>query len=179
MNVRPFPYPNADTVLPGVALFSALDRALAVVTTKVEFYFLGGAVLFQAFHSAPATARVTAMFRPGHTVRDAATRVAAGAGVSERWWVDAVKGGMQGDGTDYLVWNHVAVFAPVPAYVLAVKCAALGLEEGESALDDVRYVLRAMNIRSADEAMDTVQQYFVERQLPPGTRGTVEALVGS
>jgi hypothetical protein len=36
-----------------------------------------------------------------------------------------------------------------------------------------------MNIRSADEAMDTVQQYFVERQLPPGTRGTVEALVGS
>jgi hypothetical protein len=93
--------------------------------------------------------------------------------------VDAVKGGMQVDGTDYPVWNHVAVFAPVPAYVLAVKCAALGLEEGESALDDVRYVLRAMNIRSADEAMDTVQQYFVERQLPPGTRGTVEALVGS
>ena len=70
----------------------------------------------------------------------------------------------------------MSVFVPVPDYVLAIKCAAMRLGDGFHELDDIRHVLRVMEVTSADLALSIVGRYFTERQLAPDTRARIEAL---
>lgn len=63
-----------------------------------------------------------------------------------------------------------------PAYLLAMKCAALRLGEEFHDLDDVRYLLRHLDIRRADQALAVVTQYFDQQQLLPKTRLILESL---
>jgi len=51
-----------------------------------------------------------------------------------------------------------------------MKCAALRLGEEFHDLDDVRYLLRHLDIRSAEAARVVVTQYFDDSQLKPKTR---------
>lgn len=44
-------------------------------------------------------------------------------------------------------------------------------------LEDVRYLLRYLNIESVDEALAIVTRYFDEEQLPPKTRLALEELL--
>ena len=45
-------------------------------------------------------------------------------------------------------------------------------------LDDVRYLLRHLDIRSAEAALAVVTQYFDDSQLKPKTRLILESLFG-
>lgn len=64
-----------------------------------------------------------------------------------------------------------------PTYLLAMKCAAMRLGEEFHDLDDVRYLLRYLNISTANEALDVVTRYFDETQLPARTRLALEELL--
>ena len=46
-------------------------------------------------------------------------------------------------------------------------------------LDDVRYLLRYLNVASADEALEIVGRYFDPERLLPKTRLALEELLGS
>jgi len=67
-------------------------------------------------------------------------------------------------------------FAQAP-YLLAMKCAAMRLTVGSHDLDDVRYLLRYLNVSTRAEAMSIVTQYLDEAQLPPKTRFALEELL--
>jgi hypothetical protein len=112
-------------------------------------------------------------------IREAAVRVAARAGVPADWLNDAVKGllGGRGDWQRYIELPHLRVFTATPAYLLAMKCAAMRLGEEFHDLEDVRYLLRYLNITSVDEALAVVTSYFDESQLAPKTRLALEALL--
>lgn len=163
-----------------LSLLRAVSARLERAKTEVEFYFLGGAVLYQAFNADPKTAHVGSMLRPASVVRDAARDVAAREGVPEDWLPWSVRrvlsGEVAGAGT-YLELRHLRAFVPLPGYVLAVKCAAMRLGEDFRETEDVRYVLRAMNLTSADEALSVVLRYFTDRQLVPDTRLRLERLL--
>ena len=45
-------------------------------------------------------------------------------------------------------------------------------------LDDVRYLLRYLNISSVCEAVDVVTQYFDESQMLPETKLALEEILG-
>ena len=74
--------------------------------------------------------------------------------------------------------EHLGVFVAQPEYLLAMKCAALRLGEAFHDLDDVRFLLRDLNVRTTAEAMGIVTRYFDETQLPPKTRLALEELLG-
>jgi hypothetical protein len=160
-------------------LLNDLNGILSISQTEVEFYFMGGAVLYQAFNASPRTAQISDMFRRSAVVQDAAEELARGATVPDDWLQGSVRSVLAGAAPlgSYLELSHLSVFVPLPAYVLAVKCAAMRLEDDFHELEDVRYVLRAMNITSADQAMTVVGHYFAERQLMPSTRGTLAKLL--
>lgn len=174
------PSSGAEERSQALRILELLDTKLADQQTEVEFYFLGGAVIYQAFAAEPGTAQASAMFRSAEVVRQGASEVAEEEGLPEAWMHRTVRAALA-DGAGqggYVELGHLRAFAALPEYVLAMKCAAKRLGEDFRETEDVRYVLRSMNVSSADEALSIVSRYFTERQLAPDTRARLEALTG-
>ena len=161
-------------------LFELLDAELAGQGIHGELYLVGGAVMCLALDARDSTRDVDAMFRPGRAIREAAVRVASKAGAPETWLNDAVKGYLnpRGEFDEFLDLPHLKVFVARPEYLLAMKCASMRLGEEFHDLDDVRYLLRYLNIAKADDALAIVGRYFEEEQLLPKTRLVIEELLG-
>ena len=153
-------------------LLELLNEELGARGVRGELYLVGGAVMCLALDARPATRDVDAFFKPAKLIREAAARVAGRAGVPDTWLNDAVKGFLSPRGTfsPYLELDHLRVFVAEPHYLLAMKCAAMRLGEEFHDLDDVRYLLRHLNIATLDEALAVVTRYFDEGQLRPKTR---------
>lgn len=162
-------------------LFHLLEVELAKVDVMGELYVVGGAVMCLALDARDATRDVDALFRPNKLVREAAARVAAQAHVPPTWLNDAVKGFLSpgGDFATYLELPHLRVYVAEPHYLLAMKCAAMRLGEEFHDLDDVRYLLRHLDVSTAAEALAIVARYFDEDALPPKTRLALEELLPS
>lgn len=160
-------------------LLELLNDELARSGSNGEIYLVGGAVMCLVFNARPATRDVDALFRPAALIREAAARVAAHAGVPATWLNDAVKAYLSphGDFESYVELSHLRVFVAQPAYLLAMKCAAMRLGEEFHDLDDVRYLLRYLNISSAAEALTLVAKYYDESLLPPKTRLALEEML--
>ena len=160
-------------------LFELLDADLAAHGHAGELYLVGGAVMCLAFGARDATQDVDALFKPTQVVRAAAARVAHKAGIAEAWLNDAVKGYLSPRGAfdPFIDRPHLKVFIAQPQYLLAMKCAAMRLGEEFHDLDDVRFLLRYLNIATAAEAMAIVSEYFDETQLLPKTRLVLEELL--
>jgi hypothetical protein len=112
-------------------------------------------------------------------VGEAAARVAAQAGIPDSWLNDAVKGFLspRGDFDPYLELPNLRVFVARPEVLLAMKCASMRLGEEFHDLDDVRYLLRYLNVTTPDEALAIVARYFEADQLLPKTRLALEEML--
>ena len=161
-------------------LLDLLDRELARVESEGELYLVGGAVMCLALNARYATRDIDALFKPTKVIREAAARVALEANVSRDWLNDAVKGYLspRGEFDPFLELPHLRVFVARPAYLLAMKCAAMRIGEEFHDLDDVLYLLRYLNISTVSEAIAVVTQYFDESQLPPKTHLALEEILG-
>lgn len=160
-------------------LFELLDVELGARDAEGELYLVGGAVMCLAFDAREATKDVDALFKPARLIREAAARVAAKVGIDERWLNDAVKGFLsaRGEFDPFLELPHLKVFVAQPRYLLAMKCAAMRLGEEFHDLDDVRYLLRYLNIATPEEALAIVERYFGDTELLPKTRLILEELL--
>ncbi len=162
-------------------LFELLDAELAASGAQGEVYLVGGAVMCLALDARAATRDVDAWFKPASVVREAAARVANRVSVPADWLNDAVKGWLSPRGTfdPYLERPHLKVFVAQPSYLLAMKCAAMRLGEEFHDLDDVRFLLRYLNITRASDALEIVTRYFDETQIPTKSRLALEELLES
>jgi hypothetical protein len=161
-------------------LLELLGEELETAGVEGELYLVGGAVMCLAFDARPATLDVDALFRPTREIREAAARVADRAGVPRGWLNDAVKAFLddRGDFDPFLELPNLRVFVARPEYLLAMKCASMRLAEEFRDVDDVRYLLRYLNITSVDEALETVTQYVDEDRLMPKTQLALAELLG-
>jgi hypothetical protein len=162
-------------------LLQLLDEELRRSGTLGESYVVGGAVMCLALDARDSTGDIHALFKPGREIREAAARVASRAGVDARWLNDAVEGflGTRGAHQTWLELPNLRVFVAEPHYLLAMRCAAMRLGPEFHDLDDVRYLLRHLDVQSAQEALEIVTRYFDEEQVPVKTRPALEELLGS
>ena len=160
-------------------LFRLLEEELAPQSVQGEVYMVGGAVMCLALDARESTLDVDALFRPTGVVREAAARVAAKAGVSNAWLNDAVKAYLspRGEFDPFLDLPHLKVFVARPEYLLAMKCASMRLGEEFHDLNDVRYLLRHLNLTTVAEALAIVGRYFDDARLLPKTRLVLEELL--
>jgi hypothetical protein len=160
-------------------LLELLSEELRTARVEAELYLVGGAVMCLVFDARPATRDVDALFRPTREVCEAAARVADRAGVPRGWLNDAVKGFLdeRGDFDPFLDLPNLRVFVARPEYLLAMKCASMRLAEEFRDVDDVRYLLRYMNVTTVDQALEIVTRYFDEERLMPKTRLAIEELL--
>jgi hypothetical protein len=162
-------------------LFLLLNDRLAFEDLVGELYIVGGAVMTLAFQARPSTNDVDAVFAPKAAVRRLAKEVAFDAGVDEGWLNDAVKGFLsdRGEFSPWLELSHLKIFIPVPEYLLAMKAVAFRLGPEFHDEDDVRYLLRYLNIENAADALEIVERYFPSDRIPAKTRFALDEMLGA
>ena len=160
-------------------LFQKLNDELARTEVTGEVYLVGGAVMCLVFEARRSTKDIDAFFRPARAVREAAQRVAAASGLSPDWLNDAVKGYLsdKGDFQPYLESSNLRVLTAAPEYLLAMKCLAMRLGEEFHDEDDVRFLLRYLNLTDYQAALDIVTRYYPLEQFPQKTLYALEEIL--
>ena len=158
------------------------DLALAEeVTLEVSLY--GGAVFMLVFGTRDSTLDVDALVRPAAVGKRVALRVAEELQLPEDWLNDHVRkflsekeakrpltGGEFGPG--------LQVSVPTAAYLLALKLRACRapLPGYAGDYDDIRFLLRKMEIRSLEGAEAILERFFPENGLSAEQREVVGQL---
>lgn len=152
-------------------LFGELNDELAAAECKGELYLVGGAVMCLAYAARPSTEDVDAYFRPVREVREAAARIAARSRVPADWLNDAVKAYLSEHG-DYRPWlelSHLRIMMAQPEYLLAMKCLAFRIGAEFHDEDDVRFLLRLLDIESYARAVEIITRYYPQDRFPQKT----------
>jgi hypothetical protein len=152
-------------------LFELLNEKLRLKRVRGELFLVGGAVMCLAHDARASTQDVDAAFRPSAVIREAAAVVAKQAGLDPHWLNDAVKGFMRdaGEFAPFLELDHLRVLVAQPAYLLAMKCMAMRLGAEFRDQDDVRFLLRLLDVRTYDEAISIIAKYYPLDQIPQKT----------
>jgi hypothetical protein len=137
-------------------LFELLNEELRGAGAEGELFLVGGAVMCLAYAARPSTQDVDALFRPAPDVRAAAARVAIRAGLNPDWLNDGVKGYLsaQGEFAPFLELDHLRVMVAQPEF------------HDE---DDIRYLLRHLDIRSYEKAIAVITKYYPKERFPQKT----------
>ena len=161
-------------------LFGRLNDELARRAVTGEVYVLGGAVMCLVFDARASTRDIDAFFHPAKEVRAAARAVAAASGLPDDWLNDAVKGYLshKEDFSRYLDLPNLRVLTASAEYLLAMKCLAMRLGEGFHDEDDVRFLLRYLNLTDYGKALEVVTRYYPRERLPQKTLYALEELLG-
>ena len=160
-------------------LFHQLNEELSRKGITGEVYLVGGAVMCLVFDARRSTKDIDAFFRPAREVRDVARRIATASALPPDWLNDAVKGYLsdKGDFHPYLESSHLRVLTAAPEYLLAMKCLAMRLGEEFHDEDDVRFLLRYLNLTDYQAALDIVTRYYPREQIPQKTLYALEELL--
>ena len=107
--------------------------------------------------------------------------VAAASGLPGDWLNDAVKGYLSDreDFHRYLDLSNLRVLTASPEYLLAMKCLAMRLGEGFHDEDDVRFLLRYLNLTDYGKALEVVTRYYPRERLPQKTLYALEEMLES
>ena len=152
-------------------LFKLLDQELGASGIQGELYLMGGAVMCLAYDARPSTQDVDAVFRPVRQIREAAARIAERAGVATDWLNDGVKGFMsdRGEFAPFLELDHLRVMVAQPEYLLAMKCIAMRIGAEFHDEDDVRFLLRWLNVASVEQATGIIERFYPIERIPQKT----------
>ena len=152
-------------------LFGLLNEELRQAGVEGELFLVGGAVMCLAYAARPSTQDVDAWFRPARQVREAAARVAVQAGIQPDWLNDGVKGFLseRGEYIAFLELDHLRVMVAQPEYLLAMKCLALRIGAEFHDEDDIRYLLRHLDIRSYEQAVAVITRFYPLERFPQKT----------
>ena len=132
------------------------------------------------FDARRSTKDLDAFFEPTTRVREAAARVAAKRGVDPEWLNDGVKAFLspQGEYSEYLELSNLKVFAAKPETMFAMKCLALRLGAEFQDEDDIKYLLRTLDIGSYDQAIEVITKYYPLDRFPQKTFYFLEEVLG-
>ena len=161
-------------------LFDLLNAELQSTGTRGELFLVGGAVMCLAYDLRPATRDVDAVFRPAAAIREAAARIAIESDMDPKWLNDAVKGYLSDRGgfEPFLELSHLRVMVARPDYMLAMKCLSMRIGAEFHDLDDVRYLLRHLDIDSYTAALSVIERYYPLERFPQKTLYALEGLFG-
>ena len=157
-------------------LFESLNTELRKGGAEAELFLVGGAVMCLVYDARPSTRDVDAFFKPASVVREAAARVGALTHAGDKWLNDGVKGFLseRGEFDGFLELSHLRVMVARADYMLAMKCLAMRIAPESHDLDDVRYLLRHLNIETYDEALKVITKFYPRERFPQKTLYALE-----
>jgi hypothetical protein len=152
-------------------LFDLLNDELRRADIEAELFLVGGAAMCLAYVVRPSTQDVDALFRPPAEVRQAAARVAIRAGLQSDWLNDGIKGFLsaRADFSPFLELDHLRIMVAQPEYLLAMKCLSMRIGTEFHDEDDVRYLLRHLDVRDYEAALAIITRYYPIDRFPQKT----------
>jgi hypothetical protein len=143
-----------------------------------EIVLFGGAAMVLAHQARVSTKDVDAVFAPKSEVYRAADAVALEYGLDAGWLNDAVKGFLseKGETAPVLDYPNLKVYVAVPEYLLAMKCMSMRLGKDETDLNDIRFLIGRLGLKTADDVLNLVERYYPGNRIQPKTRFAVEEL---
>jgi hypothetical protein len=159
-------------------LFDLLNEQMRLESLEGEVYLVGGAVMCLVFNARPATKDVDAYFQPARKIREAAAKVSVKVGIKEDWLNDAVKGYFsdKGEYDMFLELSHLRVFVARAGYLLAMKSLAMRIGEEFHDLDDIRYLIRYLNLKTYQEATEMITRFYPLERFPQKTLYALEEI---
>jgi hypothetical protein len=165
-------------------------RALQSLSDKLreqnvvgELCLFGGTVMVLGYSARLSTKDVDAVFQPSTAIRAAAAAIADEQDLPQHWLNDGVKGfvSVRHNLTtgDLPQFSNLRLTMPVPEYLLAMKCMAarVGGYSGEASdIPDILFLIKHLNLKSADEVLRIVGEYYPANQIPVKTQFLVESL---
>lgn len=169
-----------ETILRGL---QSLSDELGKRGVTGEACLFGGTVMVLAFSARVATKDVDALFQPTQTIRDLARRIAIEQRLPVDWLNDGVKGFISArhetTAGNLPQFPHLRVTMPVPEYLLAMKCMAArigGMVEESTDVADIIFLVRHLQLKSAQVVLDLVGEYYPAKRMPVKTQYLVEGL---
>ena len=161
-----------------------LRRAFDLLATKLasrhvvgELHVFGGAAMVLAFDDRAATRDVDALFRPDGAVLEVAWEVAGELGLPKSWLINQASSyvsGRAGRGTPVYDHPNLRVLTTPREHLLAMKVRAARAARDA---DDLRLLLRTLDVRTVEEVVDIVARYFPDEPISARSRQLVEDLL--
>jgi hypothetical protein len=160
-------------------LLEKLNASLAKEEIHGELYLMGGAVMCIAFDARDSTKDLDCFFKPSRLIREKAKEIALEEGLSDDWLNDGVKGFLteKAQFHSFLDCSHLRVLICTPEYLLAMKCLAMRLGEEFHDENDVRFLLRYLNIESCEKAVELLTKFYPKEKYPQKTFHVLEEIL--
>jgi hypothetical protein len=161
----------------------ALSEALGKQALKGEICLFGGTVMVLAFNARLATKDIDGLFQPAQIMRELARAIAQEHHLPANWLNDAVKGFLsqrhETTAGNLPQFTNLRLTMPVPEYLLAMKCMAarIGATVNESTdVIDIIFLIRHLQLKSANDVLAVVAEYYPTQSIPVKTQFLVEGL---
>src|SRR5688572_25022122 len=153
-----------------------LNDELRLLNIKGEVSLFGGAVMCLAFKARPATKDVDAIFEPVREIRNAANRIAERHDLNIGWLNMAVKMFVvEHERSVLLDLSNLKVFIPEGRYLFAMKVLAARADTSD--LDDIRFLSDRLGIKTIEQAVEIVQNYYPNKKIKPETVFLLEEIL--
>ena len=158
--------------------FERLGDRLARRGVIADVYVFGGAAMALAYDARRATRDIDAVFHPHGVVQEEARAVAEELGLPT-WWLNeqaSVYVAPGGDAAAPRVFDHpgLRVSAASPEHLLAMKVLAARRRDA----DDIRFLVKHLQLSTADEVLALCADIFPEEDPPGRVRLVLEDVFG-
>jgi len=158
-------------------LLKELNTELCKSGVTGELGICGGAVMCLVFKTRCTTKDMDGIFAPAEEIRKAIANVAEKMHVPADWLNDAAKGFFSANPPkqDVLSYSNLRVWAPIPEYMLAMKCISARYDSFDKA--DLIFLINHLKLKSATSVFDIIIKYYPDREIPVKTKFFVEEVL--
>ncbi len=166
-----------------IRALTRLGELCAKQQSRVEIAVYGGTVMMLAYDCRETTKDIDAIFHPPEIVEPFIKQVAREQYLPEDWMNNGVGAFVARRETriafSQLQIPGLVITRPSAQYLLAMKCRAGRLPTPFRAGDlaDIKFLLRALSIRSMAEVDRIAAEYYGTGALEPGKRWLIEKLL--
>lgn len=146
-----------------------LNKKLKDSNLTGEVLIYRGTVMCLAYNTRNITYDIDAVFQPKKAIESYIKEIAVDYNLQEDWLnssVAGVKSKLENeiDFDEYTKFSNLTIYVANPAYMLALKCKAARIDYSYD-LNDARYLVKVLGIKSKKEAEDIFLKYFPKEEL--------------
>jgi hypothetical protein len=163
---------DRDIIIKALTRMGEIAKASGV---SLEICLYGGTALMLAYDARTATKDVDAVLRPRTEGKVIASQVAREMGLPDNWLNDEVKIFLSNNEaliplelkTGNPALYGIAIKRPTASYIFAMKCRACRLPRPgfKGDFDDLKFLIRKMEIRNIEQADAHVEKHFPRYEL--------------